>query len=89
MRKYLHLLCDELLPDGQIMAEARSLVKAYDERLLAVFDLIVENGKERSESIKSLEQRGISHWFAEQIYYRSRIRLLRIFGVKIRRRKDY
>lgn len=89
MRKHLHLLCDELLPDEQIMAEARSLVKSYDEKLLAVFDLIVENGKERSDSIETLESQGMSHIAARFKYFRNRGRLLRIFGVKIRRRKDY
>ena len=88
MRKHLHLLCDELLPDEQIMAEARSLVKAYDEKLLAVFDLIVENGKERSSSFDYLILGGLSKNAARLKYYKNLRRLMRIFGVKTRQKKD-
>ena len=65
---------------------ARDYVRRHDPSLLPTLNAILRNGIDRQESIfelakKSRPKRGEAAWAsAEKRYYRSRARLLRLFG---------
>ena len=65
---------------------ARDFVRRRDPSLLPTLNAILRNGSDRRESVfelakKSRPKRGEAAWAsAEKRYYRSRARLLRLFG---------